>query len=279
MFPAANDRATANYYETQIKTNARTIGKSRKPRFSRIEKAVQGCEAVEIFHAPKINSRLSGNSRLRTMMIQLAGLWLRHQPRSAATCRRLSKRFESLFRPEDRSELRPNAIDTQQHRRRGRRFGCSALSSASRSASTALICARTNSSRSRLAKRHDICRNLIRDWIRKYEAGDFDEDAAADLLQQYEGAARRQAGLGARVSKGGFEKRTAAEKRDYVRRCRPWPQHRRRMPARCLVPSFDGAFLSSDSKDALWAKFYTGDDDRAAVFRVKRLEGATACDP
>src|ERR1700722_8102960 len=27
---------------------------------------------------------------------------------------------------------------------------------------------------------------------------------------------------------------------------------------RCLVPSFDGAFLSRDSKDALWAKFYTG---------------------
>lgn len=38
-----------------------------------------------------------------------------------------------------------------------------------------------------LAKRHDICRNLIRVWVRKYEAGEFDEDAAAsDLLQQYE---------------------------------------------------------------------------------------------
>jgi transposase len=37
------------------------------------------------------------------------------------------------------------------------------------------------------AKRHDICRNLIRVWVQKYEAGDFDEDAAAaDLLQQYE---------------------------------------------------------------------------------------------
>ena len=34
---------------------------------------------------------------------------------------------------------------------------------------------------------HDICRNLIRVWVQKYEAGDFDEDAvAADLLQQYE---------------------------------------------------------------------------------------------
>ena len=38
-----------------------------------------------------------------------------------------------------------------------------------------------------LAKRHDICRNLIRIWVQKYEAGVFDEDAAAaDLLQQYE---------------------------------------------------------------------------------------------
>ena len=38
-----------------------------------------------------------------------------------------------------------------------------------------------------LAKRHDIDRNLIPVWVQKYEAGAFDEDAAAaDLLQQYE---------------------------------------------------------------------------------------------
>jgi transposase len=38
-----------------------------------------------------------------------------------------------------------------------------------------------------LAKRHDICRNLIRIWVAKYEAGAFDEDArAADLVQAYE---------------------------------------------------------------------------------------------
>jgi transposase len=38
-----------------------------------------------------------------------------------------------------------------------------------------------------LSKRHDICRNLIRVWVQKYEAGAFDEDVqAADLLQQYE---------------------------------------------------------------------------------------------
>jgi transposase len=38
-----------------------------------------------------------------------------------------------------------------------------------------------------LAKRHDLCRNLIRVWVAKYEAGAFDEDAsAADLIQAYE---------------------------------------------------------------------------------------------
>ena len=35
-----------------------------------------------------------------------------------------------------------------------------------------------------LAKRHDISRNLIRIWVPKYEAGDFDDAAvAADLLR------------------------------------------------------------------------------------------------
>ncbi|THD44007.1 MAG: helix-turn-helix domain-containing protein [Bradyrhizobium sp.] len=38
-----------------------------------------------------------------------------------------------------------------------------------------------------LAKRHDISRNLIRLWVERYQAGVFDEDAAAaDLLDQYE---------------------------------------------------------------------------------------------
>jgi transposase len=38
-----------------------------------------------------------------------------------------------------------------------------------------------------LAKRHDVSRNLIRIWVKKLEAGAFDEDArAADLLQEYE---------------------------------------------------------------------------------------------
>ena len=67
-----------------------------------------------------------------------------------------------------------------------------------------------------LAKRHDIIRNLIRIWVHKYEAGAFDDDAqAADLIQELRGADRRagaagrQAGSGAGVSKGGSEKRTA----------------------------------------------------------------------
>jgi transposase len=39
----------------------------------------------------------------------------------------------------------------------------------------------------RLAKRHDLSRNLIRIWVAKYETGAFDDEArAADLLQEYE---------------------------------------------------------------------------------------------
>ena len=38
-----------------------------------------------------------------------------------------------------------------------------------------------------LSSRHDVSRNLIRIWVRKFEAGAFDDDArAADLLQEYE---------------------------------------------------------------------------------------------
>lgn len=38
-----------------------------------------------------------------------------------------------------------------------------------------------------LAQRHDVSRNLIRIWVRKYEEGAFDDDAqAADLIQEYE---------------------------------------------------------------------------------------------
>ena len=38
-----------------------------------------------------------------------------------------------------------------------------------------------------LGKRHDLCRNLVRIWVRKYEAGEYDDDArAADALQEFE---------------------------------------------------------------------------------------------
>jgi transposase-like protein len=38
-----------------------------------------------------------------------------------------------------------------------------------------------------LAKRQDVSRNLIRIWVKKLEAGTFDEvTRAADLLQEYE---------------------------------------------------------------------------------------------
>lgn len=39
-----------------------------------------------------------------------------------------------------------------------------------------------------LAKRHGICRNLIRVWVAKYEEGAFSREVeTADLLQEYEG--------------------------------------------------------------------------------------------
>src|SRR6516162_8857813 len=78
-----------------------------------------------------------------------------------------------------------------------------------------------------LSKRHDISRQLIRVWVERYEAGVLDEDAqAADLLQEYEAkivALERMVGRSARnrVPKGGSEKRSTAEKCEYIRHCRP----------------------------------------------------------
>ncbi len=60
-----------------------------------------------------------------------------------------------------------------------------------------------------LSKRHDVCRNLIRIWVQKFEAGDFEEDArrrrSPPAIRSPDRGARasgRQAGAGARVSKG-----------------------------------------------------------------------------
>jgi transposase-like protein len=89
-----------------------------------------------------------------------------------------------------------------------------------------------------LAKRHDICRNLIRVRVQKYEAGAFDEDAAAaDRLQQYEA---RFAALERLVGKQALELefvkgavRSAPRRKARIRPSlsAPGPQHRRRMPA------------------------------------------------
>ena len=79
-----------------------------------------------------------------------------------------------------------------------------------------------------LGERHDVCRNLVRIWMRKYEAGEYDDDArAADTLQEFEAkvAALEQlvgrAGAGDRVFKKGREKRTLAERRAHIRDHRP----------------------------------------------------------
>ena len=37
-----------------------------------------------------------------------------------------------------------------------------------------------------LARRHELSRTLIWIWVDKYEAGAFDEDAAASMIQEYE---------------------------------------------------------------------------------------------
>jgi transposase len=40
-----------------------------------------------------------------------------------------------------------------------------------------------------LAKRHDLCRNLIRVWVAKYEAGAFDDDGGGARPSAYGGRA------------------------------------------------------------------------------------------
>ena len=78
-----------------------------------------------------------------------------------------------------------------------------------------------------MAKRHDLSRNLVRVWVQKYEAGAFDDDAAAaDTIQAYEA---RIAALERLVGRQALEleflkgalRRAAAKKRAYVRDHRP----------------------------------------------------------
>ena len=78
-----------------------------------------------------------------------------------------------------------------------------------------------------LSKRHDISRQLIRVWVEKYEAGLGRRRPGCDLLQEYEAkiaALERMVGrqsLEIEFLKGALEKRTTAEKREYIRHCRP----------------------------------------------------------
>jgi transposase-like protein len=79
-----------------------------------------------------------------------------------------------------------------------------------------------------LAKRYDLSRNLVRVWVQKFEDGALNEDAVAgDMVGQYEAriaALERRVGkqaLELEFLKGGSEQRSAAEKRAYIRDCRP----------------------------------------------------------
>ena len=86
----------------------------------------------------------------------------------------------------------------------------------------------------RLSKCHDISRNLIRIWVEKYEAGEFDEEAeAADLLQEYKAkieALERMVGrqaLEIEFLKGSAKKRSAVGE-THLRSGLPAPRHVRR---------------------------------------------------
>ena len=43
-----------------------------------------------------------------------------------------------------------------------------------------------------LARQHDMCRSLIRIWVAKYEAGEFDDESVqGDILARYEARSQR----------------------------------------------------------------------------------------
>jgi transposase-like protein len=87
-----------------------------------------------------------------------------------------------------------------------------------------------------LSKRHDVCRNLIRVWVQKHQAGAFDDEVeTANLLQQYEARiAALERLVGKQALELEFQKGTAHPGREAgVPPSLPalWPQYRRRMPA------------------------------------------------
>jgi transposase len=99
-----------------------------------------------------------------------------------------------------------------------------------------------------LAKRHDLCRNLIRVWVAKYETGAFDNDAgAADLIQAYEA---RIAALERLVGKQALELEAALGRGRYERgACSNGRRHGHR--SRQLVTTFvtGGPRSNSPKKD------------------------------
>ena len=105
-----------------------------------------------------------------------------------------------------------------------------------------------------LASRHDISRNLIRIWVRKFEAGAFDDDAqAADLLQDYEAkiaALERLVGRQALEIEflKGLKTHRGREARVHPSSPAPWPLHRRRIRLMGLSRStyYDVAPLRTD---------------------------------
>lgn len=81
---------------------------------------------------------------------------------------------------------------------------------------------------SRLAKRHNLSRNLIHLWVQKLEAGALTEGTVAastiETSQARIAALERLVGRQAprdRVSKGGIEELAPSQKRDYVHHHRP----------------------------------------------------------
>ena len=119
-----------------------------------------------------------------------------------------------------------------------------------------------------LAKRHDLCRNLIRVWVAKYrEAGAFDDDAgAADLIQAYEA---RIAALERLVGKQALEleflKGASAS------------AARTRNAATCVItgpavsPSRKAARLMSLPRSTFYDKPATPADDAEIVARMRAI--------
>src|SRR5271169_5053647 len=120
-----------------------------------------------------------------------------------------------------------------------------------------------------LAKRHDISRNLIRIWVERLPIWRLRRRCrcgrprpAIRGSDRRPRAPGRQAGAGIRVSKGGSAKRTAAEKRTYIRHCRP-----------AAVSVSEGCRLMAISRSTFYDAPVSAPDDTAIVEAI-----AAVCD-